>query len=104
MARWLIVLTALTLWITCMAAVYNAYRPHQAQPSNAGTEANLDALFDEQAQPVNAWKIYVDPVRLKEALPDFADVTPGNNDSGTRANRAEDAKSHKPWDGVDEHK
>ena len=92
--RWMLLLGTLALWLACMLAVNAAYRTHESVESVPGTEDTLNAMFDEQirAPKANKWKIFIDPVRMKEnkLLAAF---------SGGSAHTGEPLP---PWDGKDE--
>ncbi|MFH0939928.1 MAG: hypothetical protein V1899_11720 [Planctomycetota bacterium] len=92
MLRWLILLTTLALWLTCMVTIYGRFQPSQAPEVLFGAQETLFQLFDERTERRREWRLFVDVERLKELmrLP---------SDSGAVPRR-----SHEPWNGVDEKK
>ena len=91
MLRWTVLVATFAAWIGCMALVYINYGPREAAVQMPGAQATLDAIFSENAEPVRAWEIYVDPVSLAQT----AALLPGASGATTPASRP-------AWDGVDE--
>ena len=92
MMRWLILIASFCVWLTCMTVVYIQYSPHESKGgATPGTEASLNAIFDEQAQPIHAWRIFIDLQRLKSAAAD-----PDNTGAATPG------ETHAAWNGVNE--
>ena len=94
MLRWLILLTTLALWLTCMALIYGKFQPRQSPEVVPGTQAALDRLFDDRAERRREWRLFVDVERLKELV-----RLPSNNEK-----KAQSAPRpvREPWNGVDE--
>ncbi len=82
MLRWTLLLTCFGAWVASLALVYAHYGPREAAVQMPGTQAALDAVFDDNAETLRAWHIFVDPTTLPSPSADSAPA--------------------KPWDGVDE--
>lgn len=64
MARWLILLVTLLAWAAAMVMVYDAYGPRPPSEGALHSQRALDAVFGERVDPVQSWRIFIDPEKI----------------------------------------
>jgi hypothetical protein len=87
MLRWLFLIVTFVAWIASMAVVWDHYGPREAKEGEMpGARTALEALFSENAEPEQSWKLYVDEQYLR----------------GLSTGESKELKSIPLWNGRDE--